>query len=318
MVSEFDPSQYHVVVIAGGRSSERNISLASGGNCCEALEAAGFTVTMKDHGDKENLKDLIDGGYDVAFLCTHGKYGEDGSLQGFLELIDLPYTGSGIWASSTAMNKAKAKDVYHMAGIKTPMAVHLRRGDEIDVASIVAVTGEHCVVKAASEGSTLGLYICTGADEVGPSINQAFEHDDYVVVESFVEGDEFTVGVIGGQDCTALPVIQIVPASGFYDFEAKYAPGGSKHLCPAPVSEELSKKMQGIAVNAHKALDCHGVSRTDIIVDEQGECWALETNTLPGMTNTSLVPDAAAVMGISFQQLCTDLVRSALERAGRL
>lgn len=313
MTSTLIPSECNVALLCGGRSGERQISLNSGEGAKAALLEAGFPVTVLDPAKPEDLKTLIDGGFDVAFLTTHGRYGEDGTLQGFLELIDLPYTGSGVWGSALAINKAKAKVFYSAAGLRTPDSVTLLKGQPVDVDEVVKVVGEHCVVKAASEGSTLGIFVAENKEQVGPAIQQAFEYDNQVVVERFVRGSEFTVAVLGNSNPEALPVIQIIPQNGFYDFEAKYALGGSEHLCPAPISESLTQSLQEQAVVAHKALGCLGVSRTDFIVDDSNTCWALETNTLPGMTQTSLLPDAGRAAGMSFPQICTKLIELALE-----
>lgn len=313
MTDPFEPSMYRVALLAGGRSGERSISLSSGDGASQALKEAGFSVERLDPAVKEDLKRLIEGGFDVAFLCTHGRYGEDGVLQGFLDLIDMPYTGSGVLASALAMNKAKAKLVYRDAGVPTPQSVHVMKTDTLDIPSIVREVGEHCVVKAASEGSTIGIYIVEHQEDLAAAVEKAFEHDTEVVVERFVAGREFTVAVLGNNDAHALPVIEIVPDGGFYDFEAKYTPGRSQHLCPAPLDEEVSSRMKRYAEKAHCALGCSGVSRTDFILDEEGGLWALETNTLPGMTATSLLPDAAKAEGVSFPELCSMLVKYALE-----
>lgn len=312
---DFNPKDYRVALLAGGRSGEREVSLTSGKGVFTALEESGFQVTMLDPAEKADLKTLVDGGFDVAFLVTHGRYGEDGVLQGFLELIDLPYTGSGVLASALAMNKAKAKDTYTTAGVPTPPSFTLVKGEEVDVDAIVAAMGEHVVIKAANEGSTIGIYMAEKADEIAPGIASAFEHDETVVVEKFVAGREFTIAVFGNEDARAFPVIEIIPQkNSFYDYESKYAPGGSKHVCPAELDEELAARMQETAVRAHHALGCMGVSRTDFIVEESGDFWVLETNTLPGMTPTSLLPDAARAVGISYNELCTTMVKNALRK----
>ena len=308
-----DPKQCKVALLCGGRSDERDISLKSADGAQAALEEAGFPVTRIDPASKKDLVALIEGDFDVAFLCMHGKYGEDGTLQGLLELIDLPYTGSGVWSSALSINKANSKVHYELAGLPTPPMVRLRKGEKIDVPAIVEKVSEHCVVKAASEGSTIGIYIAEKESDIEPQIREAFRYDDEVIVEKFVTGDEYTIAVIGTTSPRALPIIKIVPKDGFYDFEAKYTPGGSVHICPAPLSDELTAKLKNLAVSAHKALDCSGVSRTDFIVEEDGTCWVIETNSLPGMTKTSLLPDAARVEGISFSELCTMLIEFALE-----
>lgn len=314
MADTFTPSTCNVALIAGGKSGEREISLASGTGAKEALVEAGFPVTMIDPARKEDLVALIEGDFDVAFLCMHGKYGEDGTMQGMLEIIGLPYIGSGVWASALAMDKAKSKVFYEQAGLKTPRSVTLFSENDMPFSEIAATVGEHAVVKPATEGSALGVFIVSGEQEIAAAIDKAFEIDKEVLVEAYVDGDEFTVAVIGNEEPEALPVIQIVPSNEFYDFESKYAPGGSQHLCPAPLSSERTAEVQRLAVEAHRALGCRGVSRSDFIMDENGTFWILETNTIPGMTGTSLLPDAGRAAGVSFPQLCTKLIELALER----
>lgn len=310
----FDPRQCRVALLAGGKSGEREISLASGEGARSALEEAGFDVTVLDPADKEDLKRLIDGPFDVAFLCLHGKFGEDGTVQGMLEVIGLPYIGSNVWSSALAMDKPKAKLYYERDGIPTPPSVTLMKGDEIDATQIVEMLGEHCVVKPGTEGSALGVFIVSGAQEIADALEKAFEIDSDVLVERYIKGTELTVAVIGNDDLKALPIIEIVPKSDFYDFESKYAPGGSQHICPAPLPDDVTQTIQALAMRAHRSLSCRGVSRSDFILEDDGSCWILETNTIPGMTGTSLLPDAARAAGISFPQLCTKLIGYALER----
>lgn len=308
-----EPSSCRVALLAGGTSGEREISLASGKGAGEALRQAGFTVDEFDPASKEDLKQLIDGNYDVAFLCMHGKGGEDGRLQGFLETIGLPYTGPGVWASATAMNKAKSKLFYQRESIPTAPFMYLQQGESYDTADIAAVMNGCCVVKPATEGSALGIYIVEGEEAIGNAIEEVFKIDNLVIVEKFIKGMEITVAVLGNDDAFALPIIEIVPRGEFYDFDSKYAPGGSQHICPARLDEELSETIKNYAVRAHKALECTGVSRSDFIIDDQNTPWILETNTIPGMTATSLLPDAARAEGISFPQMCTQLIEYALE-----
>lgn len=308
----FDPRHYKVALLAGGKSGEREISLASGEGAREALETAGFQVTILDPANKDDLKCLIDDRFDVAFLCLHGKYGEDGTVQGFLEVIGLPYTCSNVWSSALAMDKAKAKVFYERDGIPTPSSITLESGNPVDVDSIIKKIGSHCVVKPGTEGSALGVFIVNSAGEMHEAIDKALALDDEVIVERFVEGTELTVAVLGGENIEALPIIEIVPSNEFYDYESKYAPGGSKHICPAPLDEKTTAMIQDYAVRAHQSLSCRGVSRSDFILEDTGDCWILETNTIPGMTGTSLLPDAARAAGISFPELCTRLVRIAL------
>lgn len=305
-----------VAVLCGGRSGEREVSLASGKAVSESLKNAGVNIEVLDPANKADLVKLVEGGYDAAFLCTHGRYGEDGTLQGFLEIVGIPYTGSGVYASALAMSKTKTKQIYRLNNLPTLPSLTLRKGEGYDLDAIIEELGDHCVIKAAKEGSSIGLFIEEGKDAIGASIEKAFEFDDEVLVERYCKGRELTVGVLGNEDPKALPVIEIVPKEGFYDYEAKYAPGGSKHICPAPLDEELTAKIQKCAEGAHAALGCSGESRTDFLLEEDGTFWMLETNTLPGMTETSLLPDAASKVGLSFSDLCIKLIELALEKRG--
>ena len=313
MTSTINPSDIKVALLAGGASGERDISLASGEGARAALEEAGFTVSVFDPAEKSDLKALIDGEFDVAFICLHGRYGEDGTIQGLLEILGIPYIGSGVWASALAMDKVRAKVFYRHFGINTPVSATLYRGKPYNIDAIIDRVGFPCVAKPANEGSALGVHIVFNKAELQKAITEVFETDYELLVETYIKGTELTVSVIGNEEPKALPIIEIVPKNEFYDFESKYAPGGSEHICPARLSEEDTAKVKEIAVAAHKALTCRGVSRTDIIMDEQGVCWVLETNTVPGMTSTSLLPDAARAAGYSFPQLCVKLIEFALE-----
>lgn len=315
MAVTIDPQKISVALLAGGKSGEREISLVSGKAVHNALVEAGFSVTQIDPADKKDLVKLVEGSFDVAFLALHGKFGEDGTIQGMLEILGLPYTGPDVWSSATAIDKAKTKVVYERVGVPTPRSVLLLSPDDMTAAQVVEEFGTSCVVKAATEGSALGVYLCNSLEEIESALHEVFKIDDKVIIETLVQGDEYTVGVLGTKDPRVLPVIQIIPINDFYDFESKYAEGGSKHVCPAPLPDELTKKAQDIALLAHKGLECSGVSRTDLLLDEHGDFWALETNTIPGMTPTSLLPDAANSIGMSFTDLCIDLIADALENA---
>lgn len=314
MVKCVDPRHCHVALLVGGASGEREVSLASGDGARQALEEAGFRVTVLDPAVKNDLKALIDGSFDVAFICLHGKYGEDGTLQGLLEMIGLPYIGSGVWSSSLAIDKAKSKVFYKMFDIPVPPSITLHAGVPFDIDDLLSGLGEHCVVKPATEGSALGVFIVEGKDEIQKAIEKVWEFDDEILVERYIDGKELTVAVVGNEDPRALPIIEIVPVNEFYDYESKYTPGASQHICPARLSDETTELVQELAVKAHLALDCSGVSRSDFILDNDGACWILETNTIPGMTGTSLLPDAACAAGISFAELCTMLIGFALEK----
>ncbi len=312
-----NPKDYSVAVIYGGSSGEREVSLNSGACCAAALEEAGFSTTLIDPSSRADLKRLIEEPFDVAFLALHGKGGEDGTIQGFLETIGMPYTGSGILANAIAVNKPRAKEYYAAAGLRVAPSMAVGKNDVLDDADmqeIVETVGIPCVVKPSTEGSSLGMTIVRDESGLREAIDTALAVDDEAMIEAFIEGEELTIGVLGNDEPYALPIIQVVPNQDeFYNYHAKYAEGGSTHLCPAPVSAEITEDAQNMAVAAHSILGCRGISRSDFMLDSEGRCWILETNTLPGMTNTSLVPDAARVAGMEFPQLCEKLIEYALE-----
>lgn len=313
MAEALNPTTCKVAVLRGGKSGEREVSLASGEAVADALRNIGFQVTVLDPAEKEDLVDLVQNDYDVAFVALHGRGGEDGTMQGFLETIGLPYTGSGVYASALAMSKCNAKQCYRAAGLPTLPSVTLSKEEPYLIYDIVGELGDHCVIKASKEGSSIGLYIEEGAFAIKEAIEKAFEHDDQVLVEKFCKGRELTVGVIGNENPTALPIIEIVPRNEFYDYDAKYSPGGSEHICPAEIDEKIAAEIRSCAEQAHKAIGCRGVSRTDFLLDDNGDFWMLETNTLPGMTATSLLPDAASKIGLSYEDLCKKLIELALD-----
>lgn len=310
-----EPAVTKVVLLKGGTSGEREISLKSGAACAQALRDEGFDVVEIDTAEDDALRRIIDEQPTVVFLALHGRDGEDGCVQGFCELLDVPYTGSGVLASALAMDKERSKVIYRAAGLKTAPWRVVHADDDYDAQALINDLGNKVVVKAAREGSSLGVYIVEGPTELSEAIQAALDFDDSVVIERFVGGVETTVAVLGNDKPEALPVIEIVPQgdSTSYDFTAKYAAGGSKHIIPARLDAAITAACQEAALRAHEALGCRGVSRTDIIVDEDGEGWILETNTLPGMTATSLLPDAAAKVGIPFGSLCRMLIELALE-----
>ena len=313
MSSQHTPNSVKVALLAGGKSGERAVSLSSGKSVEQALKTAGFQVVALDPADKDDLKTLVTESFDVAFLALHGKGGEDGTIQGFLETVGIPYTGSGVWSSATAVNKITSKFFYREAHIPTPQSMRIF-SPHTSSKDIISQVGLPCVVKAATEGSALGVYICNSEQDVTDAVEKVFTVDSSAFVETFIKGSEFTVGVLGTDDPEALPVIKIIPVHEFYDYESKYAEGGSQHICPAPLSDEETKQAQDLALKAHQVLGCQGASRTDLIQDENGKFWVLETNTLPGMTATSLLPDAAKVKGISFEQLCSTMIFEALDK----
>ena len=302
-----------VAVLMGGRSAEREVSLNTGAQVAEALALRGHDVLTVDSARPEFIATIQDAAPDVVFICLHGRLGEDGTVQGLLELLDTPYVGSGVLASALATDKVMTKFLYGAHGIPTPDYVVLRRGEDADETALAAL-GDRTVVKPACEGSSIGMSIVHDPSELPEAILTAFDHDDRVLVERFVDGVEVTVGVLGnGDDAFALPTLQVVPEHEFYDYESKYVPGMSRHVIPAEVSESARAGCQLAALAAHKALGCAGVSRTDTIVTADGEVLVLETNTIPGMTATSLLPDSARAAGIDFPELCERLIGYALE-----
>jgi D-alanine-D-alanine ligase len=302
-----------VTVLLGGRSAEREVSLSTGAQVADALRARGMVVTTVDTAAPDFIAQISASAPDVVFIALHGRFGEDGTIQGLLELLDLPYVGSGVLASALAMNKVMSKHIYAQEGLTTPEYRVVRRGEPFSVDEIVLDLGPDTVVKPANEGSSVGMTIVHDPAGLLPAIELAFAHDPLVMVERFESGVEVTIGVVGNEAPVALPTLEIVPVNDFYDYESKYVPGMSRHIIPAGVSEAARLECQRLAVEAHRALGCAGMSRSDTIVTSEGTVFLLETNTIPGMTKTSLLPDAAAAAGIEFPDLCERLVRLGVE-----
>ena len=299
----------HVAVLMGGWSSERPVSLSSGTACADALEAEGFRVTRVDV-QRDIAGVLSELRPDVAFNALHGPFGEDGCIQGVLEILDIPYTHSGVLASSLAMNKPKAKDVMKAAGIPVAEAVLTSR---LEAASSHVIEPPY-VVKPPNEGSSFGVII-VNADATHPPQQlyaDDWPHGDTVMVERYVAGRELTCGVRGDEP---LDVIDVVTEDRFYDYHAKYAAGGSKHVLPARLLPDVYQNVRMLALRAHQALGCRGVSRADFRYDDRpsgtGELICLEVNTQPGMTATSLVPEMAAYAGMDFRELVRWIVEDA-------
>ena len=299
----------HVAVLMGGWSAEREVSLRSGKACADALEASGYRVTKIDVGrDIANVLQMVKP--DVALNVLHGRPGEDGTLQGVLEIVGIPYTHSGVLASAAAMQKDLAKTIFHAAGIPTPGGKLVSRA----AAAKQHVLERPYVLKPVNEGSSLGVFIVTKAHEHPPQeLNRGdWEFGETLLAEPFIPGKELTCAVMGEK---ALDVVEVVPTARFYDYEAKYAPGGSRHLLPAPISPIVYQEVRRLALAAHRALGCRGVSRADFRWDDSvegtGGLVCLEVNTQPGMTETSLVPEIAAQAGISFVELVRWMVEDA-------
>ncbi len=300
----------HVVVLMGGLSAEREISLRSGEASAKALESQGFRVTRLDvgHDVAERLAEIRP---DVAFNALHGRFGEDGCVQGVLELLRIPYTHSGVLASSAAMNKEVAKVIMSAAGVPTPTGRVVSRAE----AARAHVLPPPYVLKPVSEGSSFGVFIVQESDLAPPAeLSQAdWSHGETMLAERFVAGRELTCAVMGERP---LDVIEILAADGgWYDYHAKYAKGGSKHVLPADLKPNIYQQVQRLALEAHRALGCRGVSRADFRYDDRpggtGELVVLEVNTQPGMTETSLVPEMAAFAGYSFGELVRGMVEDA-------
>ncbi len=285
-----------IAVLLGGLSSEREVSLRTGQAVLKALQGLGYDAEAIDAG-RDLAEQLRAVQAEVAFIALHGRYGEDGTVQGLLELLGIPYTGSGVMASSVAMDKLVTKQLLLYHGIVTPAYAALRDGESLADAALPAAFP--LVVKPAREGSTIGVTIARDRGEFDAGVAEAFKLDDLVLVEEFIAGDEVTVGVLEGE---VLPVIQVVPKGGFYDYASKYTAGQTEYLLPAPQSEAITRRLQDAALKAYRALDCRGGARVDFIIRD-GEIYCLEVNTIPGMTETSLLPKAAGHAGITFDQL---------------
>lgn len=306
-----------VVVLVGGWSDERDISVQSGTECARALEQAGFaSVELLDVAAPDFLRRLTQGGYDVAFVAMHGRYGEDGCIQGLLEILHMPYTFSGVAASSAGTEKDVSKAVYAANGIRAPKGVTLEPGTELtpeQTDAIIAELGLPLFVKPSANGSSFGITRVTSREQLAGAIELAGSEGQRVLVEECVTGTEITVPVIGNEDAHALPIVEIVTGAEFYDLKVKYEPSALHHVIPARLEPGVYAKAQTIAERAHRALGCRGCSRSDFIVTEAGEPVILETNTIPGMTAQSLLPDSARHGGIEFPELCRRFVEYALE-----
>lgn len=309
-----------IAVLAGGTSDEREISLASGKNVVHALTEAGYgSVELIDPAAPTFLEHMTGDGWDAAFIALHGIGGEDGRIQHVLEFLGIPYTASSPLASGIAMDKDLSKLLYRRAGLPVAPSVTFGHADMPPLEEIVAVVGEQSFVKPVVNGSSYGISLAKDPSELANAIEVAFEHGEKVMVEKRVFGTECSVAAVGdGETLRALPVVEIlVPEqSEFYDLEVKYADPKDLHRIPACLPENVYTQVQELACRAHEALGLYGISRTDVIVTEDGPV-ILETNNIPGMTPESLVPDAARHAGIPFSELCAELVDLALKRAGR-
>jgi D-alanine-D-alanine ligase len=309
-------NKLRVALLAGGKSSEREVSLAGARGVLAALDKEKYDVGQYDPAiDLARLAEDA-AGLDVAFILLHGPLGEDGSVQGFLDLLGLPYQGSGVLGSAMAMNKNLAKILYKQAGLRVADWQMASHRDIDSPENLSAQLRFPLVVKPVGQGSSLGMSIAHDNNELAAGLKLAFGYDSEVMVEEFIRGREITGGVLGNNDLQALPLVEIIPGKEypFFDYEAKYKAGASREICPADFPEEITRKAQDYALRAHRALHLRGYSRTDMIVSEQGEVFVIETNTIPGMTPTSLLPQAAQAVGYSFSQLLDLLIGLALEQ----
>lgn len=303
-----------VALLAGGSSSEREVSLKGAKAVYQALLELGHKVEFFDPA-----KDLVSLAqrakeFDVAFLVVHGPCGEDGTLQGFLDMLGLPYQGAGVLGSALAMHKGLSKFLYEKAGLPVPKGFLVNKEDSFELIKEKAkILGYPLIVKPATQGSSVGLSLIEREEELPYALEKAFSVDREILLEEYIRGRELTVGIL---DEEPLPVVEIRPKARLFDYETKYTPGLAEEICPAEISEELTKKAQEYALRAHKALYLRHYSRTDMILKDE-EIFVLETNTIPGMTETSLLPLAAKVMGYSFKDLVQKLLELALRDSKR-
>lgn len=309
-------SRLRLALIAGGVSGEREVSLNGAKGVEKALDPEKYEVIRYDPAmdlpriaaDAPNI--------DVAFILLHGIHGEDGTMQGFLELLGIPYQGAGVLGSAMAMDKNLAKIMYKLHGLPVANWEMASRDDITDPGRLLETLQLPLVIKPVRQGSSIGMSIVREKEMLPAALELAFEHDNEVMVEEFITGREITVGVIGNKELSALPLVEVIPDAKyeFFDYEAKYQPGATKEVCPAEVSEAITQKAQEYGLIAHRALQLRGYSRTDMIVTGN-DIYILETNTIPGMTPTSLLPQAAAQFDLDFPALLDRLIELALERS---
>lgn len=303
-----------VALIAGGWSREREISLKSGEYVYNNLDKDKYEV--KKYDPSKDLIRLIEESkdFDLALLFLHGRKGEDGSIQGLLDLLNLPYVGSGVLASALAMNKAVSKELFRCTGLNVPKEMLFFRNQDIDPVRILSVLGKPVVIKPVEEGSSIGLSICYTKGEIVEAIKDTFTISSDVMFEEYIKGREVSCAVLGNREPEALPVVEIIPQEKyrFFSYTAKYLPGASQEICPAQISSDTYKKVQSFAIKAHCLLGCRNFSRSDMIVTAK-DVYILETNTIPGMTENSIFPLAARTAGLSFSKLLDRLIELAFE-----
>ena len=306
-----------IAVVMGGPTTEREVSLNTGQAILKALQEMGYNAAAIDLNPATFLDQLKNDKIDIVFNAIHGQYGEDGLMQGVLEFLSIPYTGSGVFASAAAMDKAVSKNLFLAANINTPDSRLYNKSEFLNISDIandiIKKFGTPVVIKPTAQGSSIGVSIIENEEQIEDALHEAFKYSLKLLAEKFIDGKELTVAILGNNSPKALPVIEIVPNSGRYDYHSKYTKGATNYLVPAPIADVATQKVQKAALDAYNLLGCRGVGRVDVMLDKDGEPYVLEVNTIPGMTATSLVPKAAAAAGISFPELCERILLLAVE-----
>jgi D-alanine-D-alanine ligase len=304
----------NIALLSGGKSSERQVSLKGGDQVFDALDKEKYKVTRYD--PKFDIDRLVQDAseIDMALIILHGPYGEDGTIQGLLDLLDIPYQGAGVLGSALAMNKLAAKQIYEQSGLRVTPYMVKQRKDSVKPGEYIEKFGLPLVVKPVQGGSSIGMSLVKEESSFQKAFEKAFDYDETVLVEKYIGGIELTGGIIGNDTLEALPVVEIIPDKryDFFDYDAKYTSGATQEICPARIDASISQKVQEYSKMAHRALFCRGYSRTDFILEGK-DLYLLETNTIPGMTQTSLLPLAAKAAGISFTQLLDKLIKLSIE-----
>ncbi len=305
-----------ILVLMGGISAEREVSLRSGKAVLDALLALNYDAQAIDF-NSNSIKDIIAYNPDLVFIALHGKYGEDGTVQGLLESLQIPYTGSGVTTSAVCIDKVLSKRIFNSAGIpNAPFRIIYPQDLDDPVIlhkQLTSDLGLPMVIKAATQGSSIGTYIIKDENEILSAINNAFNYSREVLVEKFIDGQELTVAIIGNNVPQVLPLIEITSANEFYDYESKYTKGMCEHIIPARIGEESQAEITRISKQVYTLMGCQGFARVDFMLDKSGQPFVLEVNTIPGMTEMSLVPDAARAAGISFPELIEMIVKMGFE-----
>lgn len=302
-----------IAVVMGGTSAEREVSLRTGKAISKALKEKGYKIVDIDLIPEKFSEQIKESKAEIVFNAIHGLYGEDGKIQGYLDMLGIPYTGSDLETSAISMNKHITKQLLSLSGIPCPKGICINeKGDVSACLELIKNLSLPVIVKPNSQGSTIGVTIVKNTKELEKALNLAFEYSNEVLIEEFIEGREFTVAVIlDEKEIKAFPAIEIVPHSGAYDYESKYTVGATTYICPAKISDNLSDQLKEYAKKAFSLLKCQGVARVDYMLDKNDNAFVLEINTVPGMTETSLVPKAALAVGINFTDLCETILLSA-------